>query len=51
MKVPIFLKYSAEVYSEPTRTSKMELLAKNSWKPLPVNYFCKNLHLRCFTAF
>ena len=43
---------AAEMYSEPSRTSKMQLLAKIvNLNPSSGDYFCKKLHLRCSTGF
>ena len=37
-----------EVYLEPSRTSAMELLFKNSWQLLTVNYFLKKAPSQMF---
>ena len=40
----------SETYSEPSETSKMELFGKIVDCYLTVDYFCKTVHIICFTG-
>ena len=46
-----FTFYSAESYSEPCQTSKVDLFSKIDYQPSLVNQFYKKFHLRCLTGF